>query len=412
MPPQAVTVVLGATAADGTTPVAAVRRGTLAETRALLAGVGLRPAAIVGDGAFPGFAAPPRLGGWPWRLPSVPRLPRRQLVFGAGAVAAAAALVLALPGEAPAPASLPVQQSAPATELAAARVEPARTEPAAPRALLRAAPPKHRPDNLAAVPLQPIVTQATRNVPLVLIEPRRGAPPELRLAELPAARARMADTAMTTPLRRPAPPPSGRRHRPRRAPEPAVPAPAADGPRHRPQTAAAVAVKATPAPAAATPAARPMPRPAAAKPDIPTLVVASLEPEALIAESLAAAAAKPAARPAPAPLARPAGLEKPAKPAPKVVTPRKPRPRRPSSPPPRCARRSRRRRGPSPSRCGRRRSPPPRRRQGKPVAQARRRKARRRKARRRPTRHRAGRGSAAATWRSSASSAAATAATR
>jgi hypothetical protein len=153
MPPQAVAVVLGESARDGTTPIAAVRRGTLAQTRGLMARVGLRPASIVGGGAFPGFATPPRLAGSPWRLPTIPRPERRYLGFGAGAVAAAAAVMLALPGKEPTPVVAPTRP--PAIEVAAV-AEPAREAAAKPVVapkpqLLRAAPPMPRPEGLAAV---------------------------------------------------------------------------------------------------------------------------------------------------------------------------------------------------------------------------------------------------------------------
>ena len=71
MPHEAISLVLGTPGPDGTTPLAAVRRGTLAETQALLRHVGIRHAGIVGAGAFPGFAAAPRLDVSPLRLPEI-----------------------------------------------------------------------------------------------------------------------------------------------------------------------------------------------------------------------------------------------------------------------------------------------------------------------------------------------------
>ena len=62
--PDDIALALGPRDAGGSFPVAGVRRSTLVETRALLAAVGLRPAAIVGAGLFPGFATAPRLAGW------------------------------------------------------------------------------------------------------------------------------------------------------------------------------------------------------------------------------------------------------------------------------------------------------------------------------------------------------------
>ena len=353
--PGAIAVVLGARDADGAVPVAAVRRSSITEARSLLAGVGLRPAAILGGGDFPGFPAAPRLDGW--RLP-MPR--RRALSLGGGAVAAAL-VALALWPDAPAP----VPAVAPIPALAVTAPPPAaapvhsdlRPRPAPALRIARAEPPPARPKPAEA----PRVTVATRSVPLTLIAARRDAPAELRLAELTTARARMIDAAMAAPLRRPvAAPDAAMSPVPEVAPTGAAIVGTKPMPRPGARDARAEAkpvVKATPTAAAAAGLPRPRPRPAE------PVVVASLTPAAVVPAALAAtlvprarpvaeqaapAKAKPAAEPAvvaslapaetvPAalaaslPPARPAAAPakpkavaaKPAaKPAPKVVAPR------------------------------------------------------------------------------------------
>ena len=172
--------VLGPRDAAGRTPVAAVRRSTLAETRAFLRQTGLRPAAIVGAGAFPGFAAPPRLTPPVWRdvTNSVP--PRARFAAGAAAVSAAVLALTFLLGageaEKPRIAALPASAPPILAELAPpAAVAPevvAQAEPAA-APVAAIAPPRHAPSpRLAAQatpkapkPLGPVVTQATRDMP-------------------------------------------------------------------------------------------------------------------------------------------------------------------------------------------------------------------------------------------------------
>ena len=146
---------------------------------------------------------------------------------------------------------------------------------------MRSAPPLPRPP--AALPPAPIVTLATRNLPLAFIEERRERPEELRLAELTTARARMIDATMPLPL-----------HRPDAAAiRLAALGPVLDlRPAHRPAPAA-------PRPPAAT-ADRPLPRPASAAP----VVVAALAPEA--AAAIHAAVAAPPARPEGLRIERPA----------------------------------------------------------------------------------------------------------
>ncbi len=293
VPPDAVTVVLGPRQPDGATPVAAARRATLAETRALLAAVGLRRISIVGAGAFAGFTAPPRLGDRAWSLhgAALPVRDRFAALGAAAAVATAAALILAQPARPPA------RPLAVGDPIALEIVAPVAGVPhppaqAAELQLLRSPPPVARPKSAAAV-REPLVTVATRNAPLQLVEPTHGAAPELRLAELPPARARPIAAVTAGPAPRPAAAPAAA----------ALESPsqvAAVRPMPRPGTPLPTAEPRQPAPAAADagPSGRPLPRPVAPAP----LVVASLDPAAIAVSGLAAAAAVPA------PPARPAGL--------------------------------------------------------------------------------------------------------
>jgi len=97
--PQALRTIVGRRSAPGTVPAAAVRTSTLAEVRTLLASVGLKPSAIVGAGAFEGFAAPPQLCGR-WAPPPVGQ---RRALAGAGglAVAVIALMVMGLRPDTP-----------------------------------------------------------------------------------------------------------------------------------------------------------------------------------------------------------------------------------------------------------------------------------------------------------------------
>jgi hypothetical protein len=301
--PADLVVVLGPEAASGALPAAAVRRTTLAETLALLASTGIRPAAVHGEGGFPGFAEPPRLAG-SWRIALAAVSRRRQAAaLGAGAVTAAtavAALLLTLPAAPPsvevtppaAPAPVVLAAAAPATPAAEPAGVPPKPAPAL--RLARSEPPLPRP--AVAPPLMQAarVTMATRNLPLLEIRPRTTDDGAMRLAELTAARVRMTD-AIALPMQRPP------------AVEVAVAAPAevpieADGPRplHRPGAAAA---KATTAAVVVRPAdpARPLPRPGAAE-----AVVAALAPAAAARIVDAVGGPQPLARPARAAGATPA----------------------------------------------------------------------------------------------------------
>ena len=324
IPPQEVALVVAASGAAA----AGTRRSTLAETRRLVGAVGMRPDAIVGDGAFDGFPAPPVLGGHP-------PLPGFALGGGAGALAAAAAaLYLALPSDPPAPAvaHMPPSSATIVAEAAATPKPPAKAAPAPVLALLHAAPPPARPKpQPPATPLPAPVTQATRNVDFLWVAPEQGGAPDLRLAELTTARARMTDATME-PL-----------HRPAAALAPATaPAPQAAAelrPMHRPAAAAppvaapAVAAQTAPDRSAAADFGRPKPRP-----DEPGAVkLASLAPEAAAIAGLAAASvasAPPPARPAglrTAPATPPRVVKPAPKPAPKLAV-AKPKPA--AAPPP------------------------------------------------------------------------------
>ena len=182
--PGDLAAVLGPRDASGRTPVVAVRRSTLAETRGFLRRAGLRPAAIVGAGAFPGFAAPPRLTPPIWRDVTRSAPPRTRLAIGA---VAASAVFLALTfllgaGEpettlAAAPDTLAPALAAPVAPLVVASVETAPV--AAPLAstvavpVVAIAPPRHAPSPRlvaevapkAPAPLGPVVTQGTRDMP-------------------------------------------------------------------------------------------------------------------------------------------------------------------------------------------------------------------------------------------------------
>lgn len=61
--PEALIVVLGEIDTQGRTPLAAIRRDTLAQARGFLMQFGLKADAITGAGRFPGFATAPRLDG-------------------------------------------------------------------------------------------------------------------------------------------------------------------------------------------------------------------------------------------------------------------------------------------------------------------------------------------------------------
>jgi hypothetical protein len=111
---RGIAVALGATARDGRTAVAAIRRATLDDARAFLNIHGFAPVAVTAPAAMPGFAAPPRIAlGVPWDrlrpllemlLAKAPWLRRRPgpllAAGGIAGLAVAAALLFALgPGE-------------------------------------------------------------------------------------------------------------------------------------------------------------------------------------------------------------------------------------------------------------------------------------------------------------------------
>jgi hypothetical protein len=206
--------------------------------------------------------------------PLAARPPGRRRLALAAALAASAAVALALfPAlQTPAP-TAPAAVAAPEPEVAelAPRAAP-------PLRIVRSEPPRPRP--AAVAPRPPIVTMATRNLPLGAIAERGERPTELRLAELTTARARMIDAAMPLPLHRPdaaeavelaslGPVPDPRpARRPAAAPEP--PAEAADRPLPRPVAALAPEGAAAIRAAIGAPLARPdglqVERPAAAAP--------------------------------------------------------------------------------------------------------------------------------------------------
>jgi hypothetical protein len=235
------------------------------------------------------------------------RKPESRLPFGypglagvAVGIAAVAALLLAQPAEQAAPPdpAAPVQPVA----VAAPAPEPElRPRAAPPLRLARSERPRARPPKLvpAVAARAPLVTASTRSVPWLTAAPRRANLPEMRLAELTTARARMMDAA--SPPRRPA--------------IAAAVAPDAPRPMHRPRTEPRVALPIADLPELARPRRRP---------DEPAVVVASLAPADAAIAGLAAAVPAPPARPAalqaPAPRA-PAPQSVAVRPAPKVVRP-------------------------------------------------------------------------------------------
>ncbi len=289
--PSGLRVVFGRRDPAGSQPAAAVRAATLDGTRALLADASLRPAAIVGAGAHPGFAKPPRLDAAAW--------PRSGFAVGGAALAAAVLAFLAWPAEPPQPV---IAEAVAALQLPAPIPAAQPAVPAAPPLSLaprRADQPPSRPEPaFAQIGNGALVSMGTRSV--VLTRPRPDAEPKLVLAELTSPRATMTDATIEPPLPRPVVAP--------RAVEADL------RPMHRPGSPAANPSPVAPAlPALSAADGRPLPRPATRQP----VVVASLDP------------APPAAS-LRAPLARPAALsasvtDKPAaKPTVKVVVPAQP----------------------------------------------------------------------------------------
>jgi type IV pilus biogenesis protein PilP len=238
------------------------------------------------------------------------RKPESRLLFSypglagvAVGIAAVAAFLLAQPAEQAAPPAVPAA-SVQAGAAAAPAPEPElRPRAAPPLRLAQSERPRARP--LALVPAvaarAPLVTASTRSVPWLTAAPSRANLPEMRLAELTTARARMVDAA--SPPRRPA------------ATSSAAAALEAPRPMRRPRTEPRAALPIADLPELGRPRRRP---------DEPAVVVASLAPANASIAGLAAPVATPPARPAAirAPAARaPAPKPVAAAPAPKVVSP-------------------------------------------------------------------------------------------
>ena len=229
------------------------------------------------------------------------------VAIGAGALTASLYLTQPTPPQ-PAEALLP-----PSVEVALAGPAPLpapkpAVAPPAPLALARSSRPQFRQQIPAAVTAKaPIeVTQGTRNVEFLWVKPERGGVPELRLAELTTARARMTDAPQLAPMPRPA--------------AAALIAPVArseESLRPKPRPGAktpAIAVAVSLPPIASF--GRPLPRP-----DGPSVKVASLGPDTAAIAGLAVASTGVAATPPPArpdDLA-PAKAKRIAAPAPKVT---------------------------------------------------------------------------------------------
>ncbi len=103
IPRDALDLVVGTKAADGTSPVAAIRRQSVIDTLVFLDRTGLRATALTGAGDFPGFLVPPlfRIGGRDWPAEAVAfvtdqarRLPPVSRKHALAASGSAAALLL------------------------------------------------------------------------------------------------------------------------------------------------------------------------------------------------------------------------------------------------------------------------------------------------------------------------------
>ncbi len=290
LPPSALSLRIGRRGAGGETPVAAVASATIAETRRFLEQAGLHADRITGAGDFPGFAAVPDFAAG-----DRPMLRR----FGPVAAGTAVAAAVAIAALQPAMESGPVSNLQPAMVEAGPDVAATTTvvpDPVASRPLPRpatlprlaavpdaapatpgAAPRAPRAPGLAREPaLLPLVTVATRNVPVSSLPPLPQADGTIRLAELTVARARLDDTRIDAPMQRPV---SAAAINPIEAAvrvalaDPVAPAPSPSlRPLARPGSAkmsaspattpaAAPAEAAVPQPAAAASLARPQPRP-------------------------------------------------------------------------------------------------------------------------------------------------------
>lgn len=291
--PRDMQITLGPTGADGLRPAAAVRRDTLRDARAFLAGAGIRPHCITGAGAFPGFADAPS-----FPRVAVPDIGRARAA-GAGACGLAAALALMVwvaPWRAETPAPAPIAAApvvvaplaaAPAVQAEVAQIPAPVVEP---QLALVAPSPRARPADLAPAAVRPApsvvrpelipVSLAARNAPAGV-----GTPPTLL-------------KSVGQPLPRPTLEPT-----PKPAPAAAAARPAddANGPLPRPAKLGALAA---PAPAAAVARAPDSPQPRPASLGAPVRV-ASLGPDIIATD---AAATAPRAASGAGPLARPAGL--------------------------------------------------------------------------------------------------------
>lgn len=377
---DALDLIIGPRAPDGTTPVAAIRRQSVIDTLVFLDRNGLRATALTGAGDFPGFAAAPlfRIGGRDWPAGAVAfvsnrarRLPPLTRPRALAASAAAAALlllgVLVSGGDDPAPPPVAAAPDVPEVIFPVADAREAAPAETAPAVLMIPAAPRARPADLpspapmtdridaALVPLPPAlrpdgpadtrpVTIASRTTPVVPSARMAARPTDLTLAETPTARARGAAPVSDPPIA--AEDPAGtvsaesgplRRAEPPQVSEPAVakvsaPVPLAAGTRPKPRSTSvtpealaetvraaletAVAPEETEAPLAT---ARMLP---AAPPEPRRIVAAapkpaSSEPIAVRAAVLAASVAPPVKAVA-APVAKPAPVAV-AKPAPVAV---------------------------------------------------------------------------------------------
>ena len=231
IPRDALYLVVGKKAADGTSPVAAIRRQSVIDTLVFLDRTGLRATALTGAGDFPGFLAPPlfRIGGRDWPAEAVtfvtdlarrlPPVSRKHALAASGSAAALLLLgFLMSGGEDPVPAPVPVVTApavvpevifpvADAPEAAPVEAAPAvLIAPAAPRARpadLPAPPPVTERIDAALAPLPPAlrpdgpadarpVTIASRTTPDVPSARLAAKPADLTLTVTPTARVRVA----------------------------------------------------------------------------------------------------------------------------------------------------------------------------------------------------------------------------
>jgi hypothetical protein len=318
---RGIAVALGATARDGRTAVAAIRRATLEDARAFLSLHGFAPVAVSAPAAMPGFAAPPRIAlGAPWDrlrpilallLAKAPWLQRRSgpliAAGGIAGLAAAAAVVLALgPGE-----PQVAEDAAGIAEVGAAATGLAEPEAAArtEEILMAAPPPRRQPASETAEELPSTVAEPAGGfgpeaAARVTISTRGRAPELVARAAAGEAPPQLANVTLSTPpMRRPG------------APAPVV----SDA-----EIADAVAAALSTVAPAGDPAdsTRPLRRPGSAA--APASPAAAPLPEAILVAAVAPAAGTPPAAAGLRPLARPwaagaAPVPVPATPAPVEV---------------------------------------------------------------------------------------------